>query len=513
MLKIHSNPWLIPLLVFITTQVVQSIDYEVPVDELPVRDVPISLRSFQDLLHTEMSDELDAIAQEVLDIDDSDDRRLIQDKQRLHTLTEAQLIWEHVLDHGWHLSEKLFSSSETLNQRGLLSREESSNNSTDISSDDASPDGTSHFPFLICSRTPLLHSGSQRLHPMLQFTGAEEKDAIVISNDDYQTCYHISTSHEKAKFLDTAITNEEYVIVPMADLMKISASTIKLVRGDTWSVPTPERRFQHIIHGEEDSFDWERILRVSLVDGREKLNEPGLTDKANNLMKKVMTMGQQGSALRRKRRSLAANETLSDETDTLTITDAFSLTSALSVDTYDSRKRRALLTSRTDIFSRSLSRGLEADHFCKKMFESLELRPVIENNGFDIVLNPTTESPQPQKLDEITDRSSACNPDCVTSLIMGLSVLPEILTIEADLPITPDDYESQWITQSNSPGKRPFSDKGLTGKNQVVSVVDSGLDISHKYFGPTSSGIFQVRKKCTTYLGFRNRRVRSLFNT
>ena len=75
---------------------------------------------------------------------------------------------------------------------------------------------------------------------------------------------------------------------------------------------------------------------------------------------------------------------------------------------------------------------------------------------------------------------------------MGLSVLPETLTIEADLPITPDDYESQWITQSNSPGKRPFSDSGLTGKNQVVSVVDNGLDIKHKYFGPTSSGIHQV---------------------
>ena len=286
----------------------------------------------------------------------------------------------------------------------------------------------------------------------------------------------------------------------MADLMKISASTIKLVRGDTWSVPTPERRFQDIIKGGENTFEWERILRISLADGRDELSESGLIDKANHMLEKVMKMGQQASVLQRRRRSLAVNETLSDDSDTLTIADAFSLTSAISVESYDLRKRRALSTSRTDIFSRSLSRGLEAEHFCKEMFESLEVRPIIENNGFDIVLNPAFNSSQPHKLDEETERSSACNPDCVTSLIMGLSVLPETLTIEADLPITPDDYESQWITQSNSPGKRPFSDSGLTGKNQVVSVVDSGLDINHKYFGPTSSWIHQVSYQYTNYL-------------
>ncbi len=75
---------------------------------------------------------------------------------------------------------------------------------------------------------------------------------------------------------------------------------------------------------------------------------------------------------------------------------------------------------------------------------------------------------------------------------MGLSVNPQVLNIEAVLPISPDDYESQWITQSNSHGHRPFFDSGLTGLNQIVSVTDSGLDVNHRYFHPTSSVVHDV---------------------
>ena len=31
-----------------------------------------------------------------------------------------------------------------------------------------------------------------------------------------------------------------------------------------------------------------------------------------------------------------------------------------------------------------------------------------------------------------------------------------------------------------------------TGKGQIVSVADSGLDINHKHFGPTSNRVFNV---------------------
>jgi subtilisin family serine protease len=44
------------------------------------------------------------------------------------------------------------------------------------------------------------------------------------------------------------------------------------------------------------------------------------------------------------------------------------------------------------------------------------------------------------------------------------------------------NLEAQWITQSGITEDRPFFDVGLTGKDQVVAVSDSGLDVDSCYF-------------------------------
>lgn len=173
----------------------------------------LSISEFQNLLYTEVNDEMEAIKETLSNEEDflgNGGRKLHDEGSFLDT---EDLVWEHILTHAWFLSKSVtkleHAHNDTNSHSGLDSRllSLSSNNTNDAEVP---------FPFLVCSRTPLLQSGVQRLAPMLQFTGAQLNDAIVISNDDHQSCFQISTTFKKASILDSSIGKDEYVIVPMA---------------------------------------------------------------------------------------------------------------------------------------------------------------------------------------------------------------------------------------------------------------------------------------------------------
>ena len=70
---------------------------------------------------------------------------------------------------------------------------------------------------------------------------------------------------------------------------------------------------------------------------------------------------------------------------------------------------------------------------------------------------------------------------------MALSTHPSVFNVEVDTPITSDDYESHWITQSNESERRPLTEAGLTGQGQMVSIIDSGWQADHRFFGPANA--------------------------
>ena len=455
-------------------------DYELLSDETPPTQVSsLSLIDFQNLLYTEVNDEFKYMTStEFAFDDDSMERKLLEDEKT----SQMQLVWDQMLDHGWYLAER-FSKNKGITTRRKLTPKATKE-------DSENPAKNQLLPFVVCSRTPLLHSGAQRLPPMIQFTGAQEKDTVIISNDDHQTCFYVATTFNKARFLDTAVSNDEYVILPLTDLMKISASTFEHVQSEEWSIPSPEQRFRSLLHGEESDADWERILRVTLATDRDPESNPkSLVRKGQAILNDIKTLGLEGSNARRR---LSSNSTHMGE-EVYSLTDTFSLTSSISLSSKTSHRVRALSSSRMNSFSRSLELGLEASHSCANMFENILMRPILEDNGLDIVLNPEMSVAMMHRLQEAGVESTASNSHCVASLIIGLSVHPQVLSIEADLPVTPDDFHSQWITQSNSPGRRPLFDSGLTWKGQIVSVTDSGLDYQNRFFGPTSDAIHQVR--------------------
>ncbi len=197
----------------------------------------LRLEEFQQLLFTEVNDEIEVMEG---NLREENERRSRKDGRNLlfdaieegeeMTLMEkahndsAQVLFDHLIDHAWLLAKSMTlidtPKIQATNQTDTNNRHRSRYLSiTDDQYDDAHEQTLNvsmKFPFLVCSRSPLLQSGLQRLAPMLQFTGANKDNVIVVSNDEHQTCYQISTSHEEASILNKSISNDEYLIFPMA---------------------------------------------------------------------------------------------------------------------------------------------------------------------------------------------------------------------------------------------------------------------------------------------------------
>jgi len=94
---------------------------------------------------------------------------------------------------------------------------------------------------------------------------------------------------------------------------------------------------------------------------------------------------------------------------------------------------------------------------------------------------------------------------CIENFIVEVSSHPRICSIEVVPEMEFLNLEAQWILQSGSQDYRPFTDAGLSGTGQVVSVSDSGLDVDNCYFWDSSGDIElngevdQSRRKIVQY--------------
>mmetsp|Transcript_20016 Transcript_20016/g.57462 ORF Transcript_20016/g.57462 Transcript_20016/m.57462 type:complete len:1210 (-) Transcript_20016:1521-5150(-) len=71
---------------------------------------------------------------------------------------------------------------------------------------------------------------------------------------------------------------------------------------------------------------------------------------------------------------------------------------------------------------------------------------------------------------------------CLHTLVAALSIASQVCSIGLVPEVQATNLEAQWITQSGITEERPFFDVRLTGKDQVVAVSDSGLDVDSCYF-------------------------------
>jgi Subtilisin-like serine proteases len=316
-------------------------------------------------------------------------------------------------------------------------------------------------------------------------------DKIVVYNDNEKTCFHvpaIAMEATKLRNITSASFQSDYDIVPMTDIMKITVNTFAEISHDTWSFSTSD-----LDRNKEGQ--WERMIRVAFTVG----NHQALTDSevmslARDIVSSAQSLGRVGAEHRR-----LVSDSKSDGTHRLLSTqksliESFSLTSSTIQLSRDDNTRRlldVLTRGRAERFIMTAQNGLEADHGCQSMFDRMEIRSHDDKKGFDIVLNPifgqNSMHNDSAYDDEASDNSSASNLDCIVSFVMALSTHSSVLNVEVDSAPTFDDYDAKWITQSKQQGQTPLSDAGLTGRGQIVSVIDSGVQPDHRFFGPTSA--------------------------
>jgi hypothetical protein len=366
--------------------------------------------------------------------------------------------------HGWFIAESLAKKSESEGDDGYSFRHLQSH-------EEQQP-----YPFIVCNRSPLFHTGIQRFWPTVYAAGSERLEAIPITNQENQTCFHISCTAAKAKYIDAVVSDDELVIIPLIDVLKIPMGTIDEVSKPYWRLPSPSDYISSHLTQPWSGIHWERIIHVALSPGLLFAADKDLVDKAKEIINDVESMAKEGSDRRRYLKKEFESKDDQMMGAKVSINDAFSLLSSQS-GTSAYRVMKKVSSPRSIDWARFLEDGLEADHRCNTMLSSLSIRAIDKDlRIFDIILNPFDDENMTflKKFDEENLEASASNVNCIISMIMALSVHPRVISVEADVPVTPDDFQSQWITQSKVQGDRPFFDVGLTGAGQIVSVTDSG---------------------------------------
>jgi len=95
---------------------------------------------------------------------------------------------------------------------------------------------------------------------------------------------------------------------------------------------------------------------------------------------------------------------------------------------------------------------------------------------------------------------------CFQIFAYAMAAAPEICYIERVVPTDTYNEDTKWISQSNRYCDFPFFDSGLTGKNQIVSLSDSGLDLESCYFKDSDDinykNVDLSRRKIVSYFDF-----------
>ena len=121
-----------------------------------------------------------------------------------------------------------------------------------------------------------------------------------------------------------------------------------------------------------------------------------------------------------------------------------------------------------------------------------------------VVLSFTTKSVEVSQLSRVPDM-------CLADLIERAAGSPKVLRVALSAPLKTVNYEARGITESGVAGYEPYRMAGLTGKNQVCGLADTGVDDtscflvdnSDAYYGPRTdrSGKVQLhRRKVVQYV-------------
>ncbi|CAB9525867.1 protease/ABC transporter B family protein tagA (Partial), partial [Seminavis robusta] len=139
-----------------------------------------------------------------------------------------------------------------------------------------------------------------------------------------------------------------------------------------------------------------------------------------------------------------------------------------------SRRLEEFLQSRNTRHNDSeprLHRRLEgfADESCMEMVSKVGFSVPTDGEDFATITFPD-------------DARSQFPQQCSYSLLIDLALHAEVCFIGALLHVKPRNSVASGIIQSGDKDDKPFHEVGLDGRDQIVAISDSGLDVDHCYF-------------------------------
>ena len=219
---------------------------------------------------------------------------------------------------------------------------------------------------------------------------------------------------------------------------------------------------------------------------------------AKSVIEDLIVMAKNGQ--RRRRRLVARGDQETDKhTSERRLFRGLSIDEAFSVSARPGQPH-ASNSGHPSSWSHIISRGLESEDdgdSCIDILQGIELEPSFLSS-FEFPLLDATKSTTP-------------SPECLASIIAGVSTHPHIVNVGIlSKEVQLDNEKAQWVVQgavSNRQNERirPFFDSGLDGSGQVVSIADTGLDVNNCYFkddrgkGSSFSSWDYTRRKVVRY--------------
>ena len=419
-------------------------------------------------------------------------------------------MWDAVVGHGW---EQARHQADILVDGGGVYALTEDSIAGDVTTSEIIErthriDTDNAYPFLACvtsgsgtstSTHAKVASGNARLQVLLPKIRSMTSKVVVVSNKEKESCFVVTTTADNALALVNALDDEgennadgddaTIKVIPLVDAMKLEPSLpTEVCYNPEWMIPP---------HADDEEATWERSIHVTLradLANTFASNSRPLLQIAQGILEDIKSWGLVGNRRRRQRRveeergSLRKanhNDYIPDHERSLS--DLFSLTSTAV----------SALGPKGDIaefWSREFDRGLEANHLCASMFEELGIQARFGNAGFTIVLNPYAEQQKSSSEGEadqgpMSSDDSARNPSCVCSLLSALAAHPHVVDVSTNRPIELHGTNGnvQGLVQSGNGAQKPFNAAGITGKGEVVGIVDSGVNVNHCFFRDVSN--------------------------
>ena len=419
-------------------------------------------------------------------------------------------MWDAVVGHGWEQARR--QADIPVDGGGIYGLTEDSI-AGDVTTGEIIErahqiDTNNAYPFLACVATStssstyagVVASGNARLQVLLPKIRSMTSKVVVVSNKEKESCFVVTTTADNALALVNALDDEDeknddddddavIKVIPLVDAMKLEPSLpTEVCYNPEWMIPP---------HADDEEATWERSIHVTLrADLADTFasNSRSVLQIAQGILEDIKSWSLVGNGRRRQRRVEEERGSLrkANQNDYIpdherSLSDLFSLTSTVA-------SALEPKGSIAEFWSRELTQGLEADHLCAAMFEELGIQARFGNAGFSIILNPYAKQQKSASeggpdQGQISKNDSVRNPSCVCSLISALAAHHYVVDVSTNRPIELHGTNGnvQGLVQSGNGAQKPFNAAGITGRGEVVGVIDSGVNVNHCYFRDVSN--------------------------